>query len=205
MLINFNNFFNHYLFPLTHSLYIILFCKTSTEFSHSFSVASSWSLLSLLQLFWSFWSAFSFIIPFLITFVSISVSHPFILIILAWSHNLCSIISKPCIFKPVIHSLSISSYWFSFFIKWSPQEITFHDSYIHLFRPSCCRRFWWIPSLRCSPTGHFTSLQVPSPFTRLFLIISDLNSLILRVVLIRCHNRQYFYQDTIFGKIVSQE
>ena len=69
--------------------------------------------------------------------------------------------------------------------------------------------FWWPPGLRCSPTGHLLckgySRKVPAPFTAFFPIISELISPVLRVVVIRCNNHQYFNRDNISRKTVSQD
>ena len=69
--------------------------------------------------------------------------------------------------------------------------------------------FWWRPGLCCSHTGYLPdkgpSSKVPAPFMLLFLIISELISLIFRVVIIRCHNHQYVYWGLISRKIVRQD
>ena len=66
--------------------------------------------------------------------------------------------------------------------------------------------FWWRPNLRCL---HFLdegpSRKVPAPFTPLFLIISEPISLIFMLEMTKCHEHQYFYQDTISKKTVSQD
>ena len=68
--------------------------------------------------------------------------------------------------------------------------------------------FWWQPGLRCSPTGHLPgkgySRKVPTSFKPFLPIISELISLVLRVVMIRCNNHQNFNWDTISRKTVSQ-
>ena len=92
-----------------------------------------------------------------------------------------------------MHSFSVPSYWFSFFIKWSSQEKYFMTvTFISIDHPLLAF-FWWRPDLLCSPTDEKPSRKVPAPFTPLFQIISELISLILRVVMISCHSHQYFY------------
>ena len=143
MLRKFNNVLNHYLFPLTHSLYILK-AQRNIILQNIYEIFK-FNLCGLTLII------IIVIATVLVIFVCILIHHAFFwlhssLVLLAtrsyWSSSLVAQLLL-CYFQTlsflpdVMHSISISSYWFSFFIKWSTQEITFHDSYIHLLRPSC--------------------------------------------------------------------
>ena len=73
------------------------------------------------------------------TFISSSLSHPFILIRLTWPNNLCSVTFKPYLSFQIscirfLYFFYFIRVLFSFLIKWSIQKIAFHDSYIYLLR-----------------------------------------------------------------------
>ena len=54
--------------------------------------------------------------------------------------------------------------------------------------------FWWQPDLRCSPAGQLSgkgpSHEVSAQFMLLILIICELISLVLNVMMVRCHSHQ---------------
>ena len=104
----------------------------------------------------------------------------------------------------VIYSFSVSSYGLSFFISWSTQKITFHDSSIHLFRPFCsCSLLKTACAASSQDTCWATDLHMKFQH-HLFITIFELISLIIRVVMIKCYKHQCFVRAPSLGRLLSE-
>ena len=143
----------------------------------------------------------------LIFSISISVSHLFVRICLAWSANLCSVtgktpISSHIFFIPCLYFLFVISLLFQHSIT-----ICF-TAFSHFILPFVWAVAWWRPAetgsgTPCMPVATPSQLVVPVPLTQLLLIPWFDISLYLRLCFMVFTN-QCFYRDTISRKTATQ-
>ena len=128
------------------------------------------------------------------TFISSSLSHPFILIRLTWPNNLCSVTFKPCLSFQIsyirfLYSFYFIRFLFSFLTKWSIQKITFHDSYIYLLRSPNFRSLFLTtgPALLIHKTpaerGNFTGSSSPIHVVIIIIIIIIIITIIILIII----------------------
>ena len=138
------------------------------------------------------------------TFISSSLSHPFILIRLTWPNNLCSVTFKPYLSFQIscirfLYFFYFIRVLFSFLIKWSIQKIAFHDSYIYLLRsPNFSSLFLTTgPALLIhkapAERGNFTGSSSPIHVVIIIIIIIITIIILIVITIIIIANNIYIY------------